>query len=523
MNSSPLGRFWMATQTAWGAFWDTLSDPAAGAALSPLADVYRLRWAYYANTLFERSVTTVAADLGLYRDTRPLYNPTKRAVDLVTGAIYPGVLSEDGAALPDAIPLAIPLAQDTPPALRVAIAQLWQWTNMQSLKTKLVRWCAVEGDTLVEINDDSARGKVYYDLIWPGDVRTLSLDGQGNVKAYTLEYTYYDEDTRRLVRYRKEVDKAMTRTYRDEEPFGYAGRPAAYPNPYGFVPAVWFRHLDLGTERGGPLLYGSLNKIPRLMALAAHVHDQVHKQVENPRVLWTDGSLTPLAGTKAKRADGDSTLELDRESVLLLKGSGAGRVESLVGQIDLPGALALIQDLQREIEQDQPILRMYDQLRAMSQVTGPAAERLVGDAAALIYDAQAQYDRGLIALFQMGTAIAGWRLAGRADGWATPTRQQAKFAPYNLHSYARGDLDFAILPRPILPPSALERQQTATAGYTAIKAARDAGVPLEIALADAGWAPEKVQRALRLNAAHAPALPAPPTPPQLPQPQEQPA
>jgi hypothetical protein len=123
----------------------------------------------------------------------------------------------------------------------------------------------------------------------------------------------------------------------------------------------------------------------------------------------------------------------------------------------------------------------------------------------------------------MGTAIAGWRLAGRADGWAHPTRQQAKFAPYNLHSYARGDLDFAILPRPILPPSALERQQTATAGYTAIKAARDAGVPLEIALTDAGWDAAKVQRALALNAAHAPVLPAPPTPPQLPQPQEQPA
>jgi hypothetical protein len=47
-------------------------------------------------------------------------------------------------------------------------------------------------------------------------------------------------------------------------------------------------------------------------------------------------------------------------------------------------------------------------------------------------------------------------------------------------------------------------------------------VPLEIALADAGWAPEKVQRALALNAANAPAIAPAPTPPQLPQPQEVP-
>jgi hypothetical protein len=71
-----------------------------------------------------------------------------------------------------------------------------------------------------------------------------------------------------------------------------------------------------------------------------------------------------------------------------------------------------------------------------------------------------------------------------------------------------------------LPPSALERQQTATAGYPAIKAARDAGVPLDIALTDAGWDAAKVQRALRLNAANAPAIAAPVGPPQLPQPQE---
>jgi len=33
---------------------------------------------------------------------------------------------------------------------------------------------------------------------------------------------------------------------RDGDPFDY-GEGAAYPNPYGFVPAVWVKHTDIGS------------------------------------------------------------------------------------------------------------------------------------------------------------------------------------------------------------------------------------------------------------------------------------
>ncbi|HEY8743914.1 MAG TPA: hypothetical protein VIU62_12485, partial [Chloroflexota bacterium] len=132
-----------------------------------------------------------------------------------------------------------------------------------------------------------------------------------------------------------------------------------------------------------------------------------------------------------------------------------GHVESLAGNLPLRDTLAYIQQLIGEIEQDHPELTLYKELRAMSQVTGPAASRLVGDAAGLIAEAAANYDQQLIKLFQMGVAIAGWRLNN--GDWGLTDRQREKFAPFDLDSYIRGDLDFFISPRPLVPQTRREQ------------------------------------------------------------------
>jgi hypothetical protein len=143
--------------------------------------------------------------------------------------------------------------------------------------------------------------------------------------------------------------------------------------------------------------------------------------------------------------------------------------------LDLPQgeALAYMQTMLEEIERDHPELGMYQQLRAMSQVTGPAADRLFGDVATLVNDARANYDRASVALFQMAVAISGWR-AQRGDWGRQLTRQQAKFLPFDLDSYANGDLDMEILPRPLVPQTPLERLQEERARQAL---ARDAGTP----------------------------------------------
>ncbi len=477
----------MAFSNAYSAFLDTLSPAHAhtAAANNPLAKEYRTRWAFYANSVFEQEAWQDSAYrlAGLYRDSRPLYNPIHRSVELLVNCTYPGIVPLPGIPVADGVPIALPLAFGMDKALVAALPQLWQWSGAGVQLDVVTRNAAVLGDVLVETVDDMTRRKIYYRVIWPGDVAELVDDPQGNLKYYALEYQAKDENGNTYT-YRKEVDATSIRTFRDGKPYGYDGNPPEIENWYGFVPARWFRWQHIGGVRGAPAWYGAYNKIPRMMALASHIHDYVHKLIEAPQVLWTDTPLTPIAGA-SKRSDTDDTLVLDRESVVLLQGSPGGRREGLIEEMNLGQALALLEHYVNEVEKDQPILRVYDQLRQMSQVTGPAAERLVGDAANGIYKTQAGQDAGWISLWQQGCAIAGERI--KRNDWGTLTAQQRLFGPFDLSSYAAGQLNIGLDPRRLLPLTVLERIAADKERYSVIAAGVDAGLPLEVVLRREDW------------------------------------
>jgi hypothetical protein len=460
------------------------------------AMAYRLLWSYYNNSMFDSTArwlnaATYKSNYNLYRNIRLIYNPVRRLVDFYAGQLYPGVLSEDGDELPDGVPLAIPFSDDTDPALKDAVAQFWQWSNWQSKKAVEVRYGAALGSVLVEVVDDIQRRKVTADIVWPGFLWDLDLDSAGNVKAYTLEYQAYDDDQHEAYTYRKEVDSQAFRYYRNGQEYDY-GNGAASSNPYGFVPAIWIKHMDTGQDHGSPAIAGSLGKIDELNNLASHVHDQIHKVIGSPVVLWTDSPIQNLFN-KAKRGATADFAEpaADQESVLMLKGGTGGRMDSLAGNLSLSDSATYMDRLIGEIEQDHPELALYRELRSMSQVTGPAAARLVGDVASRIVEAQAAYDQANIKLFQMAVAISGFR--ANSGAWGPLNRQQAKFTPFNLDSYERGDLDMAIMPRPLLTPTKLEQAQEKQAFWTGVGlAVQNAGVPVELVLRDEGWTDEQL-------------------------------
>jgi hypothetical protein len=126
----------------------------------------------------------------------------------------------------------------------------------------------------------------------------------------------------------------------------------------------------------------------------------------------------------------------------------------------------------------------------MSQVTGPAAARLVGDVAGKVSEVQAAYDLQSMKLFQMSVAIAGMR--ANAGDWGMLSRQQQKFLPFNLDSYALGDLDMAIMPRPLVVPTKQEIYAEKQALWTGVQLASSAGVSPEVALKDAGWSEDQL-------------------------------
>jgi hypothetical protein len=448
----------MATRAAVSEFVRVYNDPEGTqtrGAFQTRAGRYIYLWQYYNNAAFEELAGWGAykGQHHLYRHTRSIYNPVRRLVDFYGGIVYPGYLTSDAMPLPDGTPCAIPISEDTSPALRAAVGQLWQWSNWQIGKALLVRYGAALGDVLLEVIDDTERGKVTLDVTWPGLVRDLELDMYGNVKSYTIEYEYEEDD--RTYTYTRMVDSESVRTLRNGQPYAYSEAGAEYANPYGFVPACWVQHTVTGGEHGDPAVR-NIAAIDELNSLAAHTLDQAHRILETP-ILISGERIEQL---EANSKD-DSTASLDvrsqrQESIKLLRGSAGAGVHTL--RLDPGEALANIERLLANIEADHPELSMYNQLRSMGELTGPAADRLLGDVQTYVDAARASYDTQSVKAFQMAVAIGGWR-AQRGDWGPRPllNRQQQAFAPFDLDSYQAGDLDMEIMPRPLVAITERER------------------------------------------------------------------
>jgi len=440
-----------ATRLAAAAFVRAYSDPAATATeqdQKARAGVYATRWAYYTNGAFEDLAAwqLYKSTHRLYRGHRSVYNPTRSLVDFYAAMVYPGVVTAFPARYPESTAIAFPLPEATAEALRRALEQLWTWSNWQTEKSVVVRWGAALGDVLCEVVDDPASGKVYPDRIHPAHVKSLTLDKAGHVKAYELEYPAVDGDGREYT-YGKVVNQTEIVVLRNGQTVSRAA------NPYGFAPACWFRHTSEGDQWGAPALR-SMSKLDELNGLVAHAHDNLHKLMAAPPIVATDGGLQRV-GERVKRGASEDLSPGDAETLDLLK---AGPNTSIVTVgLDTQAALAYIDKLTAEIEREHPEIVFWERLRDMSSVTGPAADRLMGDVRGYVLDAQMAYDQQMVKLFQMTIAIAGWRLAQREDGWRQPTAQQMAFAGFDLDSYKAGDLDFYLLPRPIIAPTPLER------------------------------------------------------------------
>jgi hypothetical protein len=439
---------------------------------------YRYYWHLYSNTIFDDVIRWYRYKQAyrLYRNARSIYNPFKRLVDVYAGQIYGGIITEDGLPLPDGTPSAIPLDPAIDENLRLAFTQIWKWSNFQAGKSLYARFGAALGDVLMEVVDDLEREKVWLQIWWPGFVTDLELDPQGNIKAYTLDYEVKAPagatgTAKQNYKYRKEVTQETISYYRDGKPYDY-GSGSSAPNPYGFAPAVWVNHQFLGAAHGANVWEGSQNKLEEANGLISRIHDQIHKSVSSPRIFWTNSRITSLLH-QTKRPAGEmdeiTAPDADRESTMLLKGPLDGRTESLLGDLDIASSFQYIESLMHEIEADHPELNMWQELRGMQEVSGPAAIRLSGDTVPRIYEAAANYDRGLLAASQMAVAIAGQRVVNGDWGHKqtnNPTDEsvvnglslhQQRFQGFDLMSWDKGDLDALILPRQILPTTIDEK------------------------------------------------------------------
>jgi hypothetical protein len=468
-------------------------------------DIYNARWMRYDNSIFEdKSVwQRYKHDCGLYRHIRPIYNPVRRLVSFYEG-VYPGMLTARGDRPIDGTPLAIPLASDTPEPLRQALGVLWQWSNWQENKGLFMRHAGALGDSPVKLVDNLASRKIEMRPEWPGKFKDVQLDNAGNVTAYTMEYAILDP--RRgaregdLATYTEIVTKESYRTELDGRAYGFDGNPSEWENPYGFVPLVWYRFNNLGTPYGAEAIMGDHAKVDELCSLACMASDYVLKILGAPVVVaGADGIEDMNASLRATPTNDLSSANAlaSRQSLSVLHAPEGTTITTL--QMQLGDVLKKMDFLLKEIEADFPELTMWSTLRQMTQTTGPAVEALAGDVKTRFVSVAAAADQQMVKLLQMGTAMAGHRIATGAWGSrsALDYKRQA-FLPYDLDSYLAGDLDFEIDMRPLLPRGVMDEYEIQKKRGEAWKAQTDAGLPLEYVLRKNGYPETEVARIIDL-------------------------
>lgn len=478
-----------ASQYAFAAFRFKYAN-AGGAVQNELSctrmDQYNLGWNAYTNDVFSRGVVSswpaYAEAMGLYPKTRPIYNPTTRLVDMYASHVYQGTLSMDGMSLPDGELLAIPLAKDTPDEIKEALGQLYTWGNLAEVLDLLVVYGASMGDVAIEGVENVDKGRVWPQVVHPAWITDFEKDDRGNVISYTKEYQFYDRKEKSAFKYKKIVTKDWIEEFRDDRLYDY-GSGAQRENIYGFAPLVMIPHRNMGTSMGAPAIR-SWGKVETLNSLATRLDVGIRVKLQQPTVV-----LGESLKLKALVADATKASETDLK---LLGIEGTGSVIPLDGNLDIPGTMSFIQSLMTEIEHDHPEVMMYNRLREMSQVTGPAAEILMGDVKGYVDRARQGYDGGMARILRMLITMGGVRANERAGGWRDLTDAQRKFLPFNLDSYERGDLDFEIVSsRPLVKKTKGQYWDDEQKRMTAIQTGVAAGEPLEWQLKQAGMSDEE--------------------------------
>lgn len=466
-------------RAAYGAFWNPAAGGSgAGHARQRLAR-YAWLWGLYWNTAYDdigAYLATKGAGAKLYRHTRGLRNPVGRWVDFYVANVWGGMLdlaAGDGSREPSALPI----VTDNP-ALRPAIAKVWQWSNWAAKRNLATLYSTTLGDVILKVVDRPAARKVYIQPQRPDAYTELEADDFGFVKRAVIEEDLLDAQGRSYT-YREVIEHPSawggptTRfsTFRNGQPHGYAENDgqAVWEVPYDFVPVVRIPWQDVGEAWGVVGYVKALAKIDSVNALASQLADQIGKAVNTPLVAYgiAAGNLTVRAD-----ADGVPVVYVPNE---------AARLEPLLGPLNLSEALASIDAQLADIKDDLPALKLAEALR--SGMSGEALGRAFADVVAQVQAVRGNHDAGLVRAQQMAIAIAG------ASGY------DPVFRGFDLASYAAGKLDHAIGSRPVLPRTPDEELAAMERRWKLVNDLAAGGeVPLETALIEVlGWGPEKLR------------------------------
>lgn len=425
---------------------------------TPIPQQYDLYQAYYDNSVYSASGSFRDTRTGVYVNIRPIHNPIARVVDWYAGRVYPGTWTADG--LPaDGKPNRFPYSDDTDEAIRRAVQQAFSWGAAGFDIGLYVRSGATLGDVFAEVVSDPEREKVYPVLTHPRFLTDAEWNATGDLIRYRLDIPRQDEGGRSYM-WGKVVTKEFITTLKDGRSHGYDGQPETIPNPWGFVPAVLVQHRNIGGQHGAPAFAGVLDKLDYLNGIASAIDDYIMKftdqriiiSTEDPKGFY-DMVLGSNDGARPSNMDeyaANKDLAKRRSELKVAAAKPPLAAVRFIENLGLADAVPHFEKRLAEIESSFSEITFNEKLLSMSNPSGKAAEALTHDPQHKLDEAAANYDAGIVKLGQMCISIAAQCIR---DGiWTRPfTAHQERFAPFTPESYDRGELQFSMRPRTLIP------------------------------------------------------------------------
>lgn len=463
----------------------------------PAADLYRLLRLFALNNGLYEELARSNVVLGrATAQIKAIRNPVPAALDFWAAKLWPD-------------PLVVVSENE---AIIAPIEQVWQWSNWSSRRRTAARWCALYGEYFIKVQADQQKGRVWFELLEPMYVTDFEEDPRGYLTFVRLDIPKVD-DTREVRRVwtHTETWSSDEQAYRRWETDGDAsgrrirdlGTPAeeAALSVFGidFVPFVRTPFSDVGEKRGIGAVQLAIEAIVEADISATNLHAMLYQDAEGAWVLKSvgvdaNGRPLPPPSVGSATADGssgrqsDNTIQVGKRSFWRLGGNQ--ELQSVVPDIDYPGALTILQDHDEQLERLIPAL-------SYTRISELSGADLSGRA--IRYKLSGVVDQVL------GVRTTALEKLAQADMMALTLGQANRIPGFEqgIGTFEGGELAHEFEVHEVIPLGENEQAETETLLAQAFGQWTTAGLPMAEALRRAGYTEEEATRLVDMATAEA--------------------
>ena len=422
---------------------------------------------------------------------KAIRNPISAVVDVLGSKIYPEPLIVTTPLTAGITSQVERQKVEESDPIKAAIDQVHQWSNWPRAKRKHARWTALYGEAWVKVVADMDVGRVFFELIEPQYVTDYTVDVRDFVTMARLDipqcevtqagrrnWTHtevWSKDLQSCRIWQTDGDASERRvedlgSVYDEFPLIDLG--------IDFVPLVRtpFREIDDGRAIGAVQL--ALEAIIEADLSATNLHSMVYVDAEGAWVLKSvgvDGFGRPIPPPQVGAASSDGAPGKQSDgSVMVGKRSfwrlgGNQELQSVVADIDYPGALAILQEHGAHLKRLMPAIAYLE----ISELSG-------GDLSgkAITYKMRAFQDQVEEARSNVLASLK------QADMMALTMGAAAGIFADLGGTYESGAFEHDFEDQPILPVNSMDESEEKRTLAQAAQALSAAGIPMSFVLTD---------------------------------------